>query len=703
MSTQFQQEVAQNLGVGCPAIFYGAYQIDSNDIYFFTLFYKGSIPYFKMSFYDTLNLMKDTVFPLDNSKISIFLNPRSQQLKEILIQFKIINITISENKYNIEGIIDIDLLLVQQRKSYSNLTAHKVLQQIAKEAGVGFNTNISDTSDSMTWINMGDTVMDFMEEIVESSYASDASFIVSFVDYYYNFNIIDVAKELNRNIDNQLGITDRSLSDAISGINPETVVNLLITNDEAFRETNLFFETFRIINNSTAISLESGYKDTVQFYDDNSKNLLSFVIDSITTQDNKSIILKSSPQDENFYNLNSNYYFLGKFDSDNCHKNYNYAWIQNEKNLFDLEKVVIEVTMRTPNFSIYKFQKIKIFLSNQSSTPSSNIQNQRLSGDWLVNDIRFVYSNGSFKQYIKLLKRELELSNEELSNELPINTTQTATSNTTNTPINNNYSNPIIPPSGATSSVVGASSSVVKSILTKEIWQLIYNGKVNQKIIQVMYTPFVSAIEKYGINTPQRICAFLAQINISSTYLLYVEEIQDGSENNNNTNLGNGATDGITYKGRGLIQIVGKNMYQKIGQFLNQDFINNPTTVAANNKTHLVAADTTTQLNNCVLASVGYWLNGSSWGNLNTYADKMDNTKSIDLNGITDVPNSQAYANTNSSLYSNTSSNNFGTYASSSNSNLLNFTLLSLGVVGTYDGYKDRINNWNNIRQYFTQ
>jgi hypothetical protein len=89
---------------------------------------------------------------------------------------------------------------------------------------------------------------------------------------------------------------------------------------------------------------------------------LVFIIDSITSKDSKSIILKGSPQDENFFNLNTNTHYLGKFDSDNCHKNYNYAWIQNEKNLFELEKMGLEVHMRTPNFSIYRYQKIKLFL-----------------------------------------------------------------------------------------------------------------------------------------------------------------------------------------------------------------------------------------------------------------------------------------------------------------------------------------------------
>lgn len=454
MSTAFQQEVAQTLG-NIPFIYYGSYQIEVHDIYFFSLYYNGAIPYFKMSFYDTLNLMKDSAMPLDDSKIKVFLNPRSEQLKEILIQFKIISFSISEGRYNIEGIIDVNLLHVIQYKAYPNLTSHKVLQQIAREAGVGFNTNIDDTDDAMTWINSGNYVSEFMEEIVESSYKSDDSFMVSFVDFYYNFNFVDLAKELDRNIDEQMGITDRSLSDVVKTINPEIITNLLITNDESLRETNLFFEKYKIINNSTGVSLQSGYKNIVKYYDELSKDLLVFNVDSITSQKNNSIILKGSPQDEDFFKMNTNTYYVGKFDSDNCHKNYNFSFIQNEKNLFDLEKMGLDITMRTPNYGIYKYQKIKIFLSNQTSTPSASLKNNRLSGDWLVIDIKYTYSQGGFSQTLSLIKRELELSENEMGKESnATNNIQPNVVNTTNQEVSNTFVNPIVPSVGNTSSVV---------------------------------------------------------------------------------------------------------------------------------------------------------------------------------------------------------------------------------------------------------
>lgn len=700
MSDQYIQEVAQALG-NFPFIYYGSYQIDVHDIKYFNLYYKGSLPCFELSFYDTLNLMKDTAMPLDDAKIKVFLNPRSQQLKEILIQFKITQFTVNNRRYSMKGVLDVNNLHISLFKSYENMTSHKTLQSIAKESGLGFNTNIDDTDDSMTWIQTGEDTIDFIEEIVESSYKSDNAFMAAYIDYYYNFNFIDIEKELERNIDNDLTVTDRTLSDVLGGDEPEKLSNLILSNDEAFRDTNLFFDNYRVINNSTGVSLLAGYKNIINYYDISNKNLLVFNIDSITSKGDKTIILKGSPQDEEFFKLNNNFHFLGTMDVSNSHKNYKFSQIQNEKNLIDLGKIGLEITMSMPNYSLYKYQKVKLFLSNQATTPSAGIKNERLSGDWLIIDIQYTFSQNNFNQTIKLVKRELELSDAELLSESPQQKNDKG-ENTINPEVaSSNNENPIIP--GTTSSVVNTPSTPgdVSDILTKEIWRRIYNGKVNQKVIETMYAPTVNALIKYGMNTKERICAFLSQINIETGYLKFVTELASGSAYNDRADLGNGPNDGPKYKGRGLIQITGKSNYKAAGQFLNKDFVNNPDSVAAENNTHIKAADSTEQLDNSALVSVRYWIAGSDWGNLNSFADNMDLKKPIDT-GIysqSGIPNTQGDAKNMG--FKVKKKNNFSTDANSSNSNLEQFTLICFGVNGGYNGYKDRINNWNGIRQYF--
>lgn len=406
-----QREIAKNLG-NFPIVYYNGVQIDYKDVEFLQLYTAGNLPTVKLVFRDTLSIMKDRGFPLDDSILTIFINSRTEQLKAIHLDFKIIKFSAQGRTYTMTASLDANLLYIKKFKSYSNKSSFDTLKEIADEIGLGFNSNIDDTNDSMIWINPGQKTTDFIEEVTTNSYKSDETYLTSYIDFFYNLNYVDVGKELARDVSEELGVDDAGLNE-IYKKNPDLVSKLVLTNEIAFRSSSVYFKDYRVVNRSSTISLTDGYSTKIKYYNQLKKDFLVFDVEALTQDAENKIQLKGKAQDEEFYNENKDIVYLGKLDDDNMYSNYHYASIQNYRNLLDLEKIGLEVVMKSPNFNFYRYQKVLVFISNATSTPSNSLYNNRLSGEWLITDIIFRQDGSTFEQVIKLIKKELELTEEE--------------------------------------------------------------------------------------------------------------------------------------------------------------------------------------------------------------------------------------------------------------------------------------------------
>lgn len=133
------------------------------------------------------------------------------------------------------------------------------------------------------------------------------------------------------------------------------------------------------------------------------------------------------------------------------------------------------------------------------------------------------------------------------------------------------------------------------------------------------FRPYLNKyMNQYGIDTPNRVLAFLAQVGHESGGLKYTRELASGSQYEGNTDLGNiYSGDGVKFKGRGLIQLTGRDNYQKMSAKIGKDLISNPQLVEE--------PDTATQV------SAIWWSDRKRNGiTLNEWADKFDLTQPID-------------------------------------------------------------------------
>jgi len=89
--------------------------------------------------------------------------------------------------------------------------------------------------------------------------------------------------------------------------------------------------------------------------------------------------------------------------------------------------------------------------------------------------------------------------------------------------------------------------------------------------------PLKAAMVEFGIDTPLRQAAFLAQVGHESGQLRYVRELASGAAYEGRGDLGNVvAGDGVRFKGRGLLQVTGRANYAACGVALRLDLLSRP-------------------------------------------------------------------------------------------------------------------------------
>lgn len=311
-----------------------------------------------------------------------------------------------EKRYNMTGIIDISDLYISFYRAFRNKTSFETLKDICTQLGLGFNSNITDTKDSMTWLQRSIT-LDFMRDIIKRSYISDDSFMIGYIDFYYCFNYIDVEKEMKRDISNDVNINSANISSS-NNDNVEEKTRLELSTDQGLSSSNLYIENFKVLNRTMSNAISNGFFVKTRYYDTLNKTQLTFNVDSLTDKDDgKVIILKGKQNDKEYYEKNFSNNYMGKIDTDNVHKNYSYSKIQNEINLTSMVGLSMDIYLPNLNWSIYRFQKIRINMVPPSPSPTKNEVIWKLSGEWLIASIDYIWKNNKMIQEVNVSRRSL--------------------------------------------------------------------------------------------------------------------------------------------------------------------------------------------------------------------------------------------------------------------------------------------------------
>ena len=433
-------EIATSLGF-TPLFSYNDSPIEPRYIQKMIIYYEDFVPKCEIIFNDALGLINSPeTSPLNDTKFDIFLNSGSDILKSIHLKFKLeVN---QKNKFGtntITGILDIPDFYKIGYKSYRG-TSFESLRKLSRELQIGFNSNIENTDDSMVWRRNGIITKDFMKNILEHSYISDDSFMVGYIDYYWSFNYVDVEKEWKRDITNDVGIVSQGVPSK-SGEESDRIVKLALTNDMSNQSSPFYITNVVVNNNSTYQSTKSGNFTVSKVYDRIKKQFLKFNVDSLSSNTKDQVILKGAPGDKNDLETNFRTSYGGRIDTSNVHKNWAYSVDQNKRNLTNLSNITLQADLPSPNYNLYKFQKIRINIVNQKQTVTNDdLIDQRISGDWIIIDIKFIWNGSSLKQSITCARKELGKTDEEKQNQII-----EEDKSVDNSEINENPSDPTIP------------------------------------------------------------------------------------------------------------------------------------------------------------------------------------------------------------------------------------------------------------------
>jgi len=417
---------ADNIGK-FPMMYINGIQIDSKHIQKMIISNNKFLPNIYIEFVDTSQQLIMDKFPVDESIVSIFKKSTSSGVMDLKMDFKILNFKIINGvsgtsvTFKLYGILNADPLYLFHFEAYKD-TTYNVLDKLSNDMKFGFVSNISNTNDEQSWINPGDFRLNFLKDIVSHSYIDDTTFLFGYIDFYYNFNYVDINKQLKSDISEQMNVgTQKELNKDCD----DNVTPLILTNIDDANSTNMFIDKYTVFQDSTEINIENGYRYRYSGYDKTEDHFKRYFLDSITDSDT-GIVLKGNPYttDGILYEESISEKWMGKFDTYNVHTNFLQSELYNENNLNFLQKLKIVIKLKKPNFTLYRFQKLLLELYNLKKFDTLEESNKQkddissidyydskiihaLSGEWLITAINYKFENGANEQEITLVKREL--------------------------------------------------------------------------------------------------------------------------------------------------------------------------------------------------------------------------------------------------------------------------------------------------------
>lgn len=353
----------------------------------------GFIPTVTLSFVDSYGEFAGDYFPKNNLIMNVYMKSGSEKFKPIRCDFVITSVKSIPAKntgsrrgvaigtsYLIKGELYIPNLYQNVSKSYANLNSKETLKKICLELGLGFAENESSPNDTMTWVNINQSYLKFMQTIVEHSYQSDDSFFTAFIDKYYYLNYIEVNEQLKigevpltfvaPGSALSLDYTQAMKDDGVSKALQETVRANYLTTELGYINAMNYMYSVNLISDQGNILRNQGYKKEIYYYDHLKKagspkeKFVNFFVAPLRGQDRdrETFLI---PEEESLAENRVKKWM--NIDYGNTHIHWNASRVINTHNLKELEKIKLRACLNHINFQAVRGFVMPVFITTQQA------------------------------------------------------------------------------------------------------------------------------------------------------------------------------------------------------------------------------------------------------------------------------------------------------------------------------------------------
>ena len=268
-------------GIYSPLISINDIIIDFNDVIDFSLKSKSSLPTLHTTVYDKYGLIESLGDPGLDNEVRVQILPKFDNVyKKINMTFYITKTKIHDKYIQISAQYKIIDLLSTRFKSFGELTTYQFFEQVAKETGLGFATNIQDNENDKRYIYCNyKSYKDILDREIE--FGGDENVIYDYwIDFWNNINLVDIKDRYN-NIDKDedlkiwISTQNGEMSEDIEHTPIETIA--YINDHPKYRNTELYVNSYNIINNQGQM-IDSGSDNVYSIYNMNNLENLDYIV-----------------------------------------------------------------------------------------------------------------------------------------------------------------------------------------------------------------------------------------------------------------------------------------------------------------------------------------------------------------------------------------------------------------------------------------